>query len=68
MSSDGGYDHAMLTRINKAWKKLIVLKSFLCGKRIGLNSKIGKICEAYVGSCMIYAVETWAMSMENMSI
>ena len=41
------------------------LKSFLCGKRIGLNVK-GKVYEACVRSCMIYGGERWAMSVEVM--
>ena len=39
LSSDGGCDHAVLARINKACEKFRKSKSFLCAKRIGLNVK-----------------------------
>jgi len=32
LSSDGGCDHAVLARVNKAWNKFKELKSFLCAK------------------------------------
>ena len=61
-SSDGGCDHAVLARVNKAWNKFRELKSYncLCAERIGLNIK-GKVYEACVRSCMMYDGEIWAM-------
>ena len=50
-------DHAVLTRVNKAWNKFREFKSFLCAKRIGLNVK-GKVYEACVRSCVIFGEET----------
>ena len=64
LSSDGGCDHVVLARVNKAWIKFRELKSVLCAKG-SLNVK-GKAYGAYVRSCMIYGGETWAMSVENM--
>ena len=40
--SDGGCDHAVSARINKAWNKFRELKPILCSKRIGLSVK-GKV-------------------------
>ena len=64
LSSDGGCDHAVSARINKAWNKFRELKPILCAKSIGLNVK-GKVYEACVRSCMVYGGETWAVSVEN---
>ena len=57
-------DHAVLERVNNAWKIFKKLKSFLCSKIIGLNVK-GKVCEAFVKSCMKHGKETCDMSVEN---
>ena len=65
LSSDGGCDHAMLSRVNKAWNKFRELESFLCAKRISVKVK-GKVHAACVRSRMIYDGETLAMSVENM--
>ena len=36
----------------------------MCVRGSGLNVK-GKVCEVYVRNCMIYARETWSVSLEN---
>ena len=53
MSSNGGYEHAVLARVNKAWnncKKTEVV--FVCQKN--WSSVKGKVYEACVRSCVIY--------------
>ena len=57
LSYDGGRDHVVLARVNKARDKFIEVKSFLCVKRIGLNVK-GEVYKACVRSCKIHGGET----------
>ena len=64
LSSDGGCEHAVISRMNKAWNKFRELKPVLCAKGISLKVK-GRVYITCVRSCMIYGGETWAVSAET---
>ena len=53
LSSDGGCDHAVISRMNKAWNKFRELKPVLCAKGISLKVK-GRVYVTCVRSCMVY--------------
>ena len=64
LSSDGGCDHAVITRMNKAFNKLLELKPVLCAKGISLKVR-GRVYVTCVTSCIVYGGKTWAASAET---
>ena len=62
--SDGGCDRAVITRISKAWNKLLELKPVLCAKEISLKVR-GRVYVTCVTSCIVYGGKTWAASAET---
>ena len=64
LSSDGGCELAVISRINKAWNKFRELKPVLCAKGISLKVK-RRVYVTCMRSCMEYYVETWALSAET---
>ena len=65
LSSSGGSDAAVTTRIRCAWRKFHELAPFLAARATPLKLK-GKVYGACVRSAMIYGSETWAMKNSHM--
>ena len=66
MLSQGGYEHAILKRIQTGWLKFRELSGLLIGKGMSLKSK-GIIYTICIRPAMLYGSETWPTKIEDIS-
>ena len=64
ISTEGGAQEAVTSRIRSAWKKFKEVSNVICGRSIPLKVR-GTIYKSYVKNALTYGAECWALKMEN---
>ena len=64
LSAGGGAEASTVTRVRSAWKKFRELLPLLTGRVFSHKAK-GRLYQACVRSCMMYASETWPLKEDD---
>ena len=64
VSTEGGVQEAVTSRIRSAWRKFKIVSGLLCKKGLSLRVK-GILYKIYVRTTLSYGAECWAMRMED---
>ena len=64
ISTEGGAQEAVTSRIRSAWKKFQEVSNVLCGRSISLKIR-GTIYKSYMRNALTYDAECWALKMED---
>ena len=64
ISTEGGAQEAVTSRIRLAWKKFKEISNVVCGRSISLKV-IGTLYKRYVRNTLTYGAECWALKMED---
>ena len=64
ISTEGGAQEAVTSRIRSAWKKFKEVSSVICGRSISLKVR-GTLYKSYMTNALTYGAECWALKMED---
>ena len=64
LSTEGGAQEAVTSRIRSAWKKFKEVSNVICGKSISLKVR-GTLYKSCVRSALTYGAECWALKVED---
>ena len=64
ISTEGGAQEAVTSRIRSAWKKLKDVSNVTCGRSISLRVR-STLYKSYVRNALTYGAECWALKMED---
>ena len=64
ISTEGGAQEAVTSRIRSAWKKFKEVSNVICGRSISLKVR-GTLYKSYVRNALTYGAECWALKMED---
>ena len=64
VSTEGGAQEAVTSRIRSAWKKFKEVSNVICGRSISLKVR-GTLYKSYVRNALTYGAEYWALKMED---
>ena len=64
ISTEGGAQEAVTSRIRSAWKKFKEVLNVICGKSISLKIR-GTLYKSHVRNALTYGAECWALKMED---
>ena len=64
ISTEGGAQEAVTSRIRSAWKKLKEVSNIIYGRSISLKVR-GTLYKSYVRNTLTYSAECWALKMED---
>ena len=64
ISTEGGAQEAVTSRIRSAWKKFKEVSNVICGRSISLKVR-GTLYKSYVRNAPTYGAECWALKMED---
>ena len=64
ISTEGGAQEAVTSRIRSAWKKFKEISNVICGRSISLKVR-GTLYKSYVRNALTYGAECWALKIED---
>ena len=64
ISTEGGAQKAVTSRIRSAWKKFKEVSNVICGRSMSLKVR-GTLYKSYVSNALTYGAECWALKMED---
>ena len=64
ISTEGGAQEAVTSRIRSPWKKFQEVSNVICGRSISLKVR-GTLYKSYVRNALTYGAECWALKMED---
>ena len=64
ISTEGGAQEAVTSRIRSAWKKFKEVSNVICGRSISLKIR-GTLYKSYVRNALTYGAECWPLKMED---